>query len=256
MPTVSGVFPSSEAASKAARRPRKRILPGMKLDLLVPGAPIRGEKLDTLPASETEQPGMGRAVGGVVGGAVGMAAGLELGTAAATILIPGVGPVLAIGLAAAAALGIGGAIGGAAAGQAMEAETTTGLPSDEFFVYRDALKQGRTVLFVQAGDEDAARRGAQLLTNALARKPSTPHVRNGGSDFAPPKPNTTAASAASLKLRRRSTAAATRRRFATAAVQARPIRKKAMPTAAVTNAALRTINAPPPRQHGKIRRLH
>lgn len=164
MPTVAGVFQSRDRADQAIIDLRRVGL--VKLDLLVPGA--GAEKLETLPASETEQPGMGRAVGGVVGGAVGMAAGLELGTAAATILIPGVGPVLAIGLAAAAALGIGGAIGGAAAGQAMEAETTTGLPSDEFFVYRDALKQGRTVLFVQAADEEEQARARAALTNAGA----------------------------------------------------------------------------------------
>ncbi len=170
-----------------------------------------------------------------------MAAGLEFGAAAATVLIPGVGPVLAVGLAAAAILGIGGAVGGAAAGAALEKDSTTGLPADELFVYKDALRQGGPYSSWKPA-MTTTRPGRVPYSRTPERKPSTPHARNGGSDFAPPKPNTTAASAASLKARSRSTAAVTRRRFAMAAAQARAIRKRAKPTAAVTSAALRTIN--------------
>ena len=111
---------------------------------------------------------MGRAVGSVVGGAVGMAAGLELGTVVATALIPGVGPVLAVGFAAAAILGVGGAVGGAAAGAALEKDSTVGLPADELFVYRDALRQGRSVIFVEAGDDDEAAQANTVLVYAGA----------------------------------------------------------------------------------------
>ena len=55
--------------------------------LLIPGA--TASQVAAVPITETEQPGMGKAVGGVLGGAIGMAAGMELGAAAATILIPG-----------------------------------------------------------------------------------------------------------------------------------------------------------------------
>lgn len=107
MPTVAGVFRSRERAKHAAVDLRETGL--RNVNLVIPGA--ISSQVEGVSTMETEQPGMGKAVGGVVGGAVGMAAGMELGTAAATILIPGVGPVLAIGLAAAAILGVGGVVG-------------------------------------------------------------------------------------------------------------------------------------------------
>ena len=106
---------------------------------------------------------MGKAVGGVLGASLGIAGGLEFGSAAAAILIPGVGPVVALGMAAAAVLGAAGAVGGAAVGAALEQDTTPGLPADELFVYKDALRQGRSVLFVQAPDDDQAARVHQAL---------------------------------------------------------------------------------------------
>ena len=106
---------------------------------------------------------MGRAVGGVVGAALGIAGGLELGTALASLMVPGVGPIVASGIAAATLFGAGGAIGGAAAGGALEQETTHGLPEDEIHVYKDALRQGRAVVFVQARDNDEAARVRKVL---------------------------------------------------------------------------------------------
>ena len=50
----------------------------------------------------------------------------------------------------------------------MEADSTTGLPADELFVYKDALKQGRSVIFVQAGDDDEAAKARTVLANAGA----------------------------------------------------------------------------------------
>ena len=111
------------------------------ISLLTPG--VSQSELDDVPTTETEQPGMGRAVGGVVGAALGIAGGLELGTALASLMVPGVGPIVASGIAAATIFGAGGAIGGAAAGEALENETTHGLPEDEIYVYKDALRQGR-----------------------------------------------------------------------------------------------------------------
>jgi hypothetical protein len=164
MPIVAGVFRSRERAKHAAVDLRESGL--RTVNLLIPSATT--SQVERVPTSETEQPGMGKAVGGVVGGAVGMAAGMELGAAAATILIPGVGPVLAVGLAAAAILGVGGAVGGAAAGAALEKEHTTGLPADELFVYKDALKQGRSVIFVEARDEDEAAKARAEFARAGA----------------------------------------------------------------------------------------
>src|SRR5439155_25416916 len=152
MTTVAGVFRSRERAEHAALGLRQTGI--RNINLLMPGAPA--SQVDAVPTTATEQPGMGAAVGGVLGAALGLAAGMELGAAAATVLIPGVGPVLAVGIAAAAILGVGGVVAGAAAGAALETDSTTGLPEDELFVYKDALKQGRSVVFVQAGDEEEA----------------------------------------------------------------------------------------------------
>src|SRR5436853_3042873 len=92
----------------------------------------------------------------------------KIGTAAATLVVAGVGPVLAAGVAAAALLGAGGAVGGTVVGGTLEEESTTGLPADEFFVYKDALRQGRSVLFVQARDHNEAARARQTLEKAAA----------------------------------------------------------------------------------------
>jgi hypothetical protein len=164
MITVAGIFDSPQRAQRAALALRRAGL--TNLNLLLPGA--TDGQVDEVPKSETEQPGMGAAVGGVVGGAIGLAGGLGLGTAAATILIPGVGPVLAMGMAAAAVFGFGGAVTGAAAGAALEQSSTAGLPADELFVYKDALRKGMSVLFVQAPDADEAERANAALTAAGA----------------------------------------------------------------------------------------
>src|SRR5260370_3603206 len=116
MTTVAGVLRWRERVKHAAVDLRET---GVRnVNLLIPGA-ISSE-VEGVPTSETEQPGMGRAVGGVLGGALGMAAGMELGTAAATILIPGVGPVLAVGLAAAASFRVWGVRGRGGGGGGLE----------------------------------------------------------------------------------------------------------------------------------------
>ena len=159
METVAGVFDSCEIAREAAWD-----LSGAgfrNVNLLAPGA--SAEKLQKVPVQESEQPGLGKAIGGVVGAALGVAGGLELGTAAASALIPGVGPVVAVGLAAAALLGTGAGIGGAAVGAAIEEKTTTGLPIDEIYVYKDALRKGRCVVFASVADEEQAARVRSVL---------------------------------------------------------------------------------------------
>src|SRR5262249_38876680 len=105
MEPVTGVFQSAEAARRAAIELRNAGLRPDDLNLLFPGS--SEERIHSLPTSDTEQPGVGAAIGGVVGAALGAAGGFELGTAA-TALIPGVGPVLAVGIAAAALFGAGG----------------------------------------------------------------------------------------------------------------------------------------------------
>ena len=101
MKTVVGIFQSREQAQAAASRLHEAGFAAEGVNLLTPSA-SEAQIHSGIPTTETEQPGMGKAVGGVVGGAAGAAAGMGLATAAASLLVPGVGAVTAIGLAAAA----------------------------------------------------------------------------------------------------------------------------------------------------------
>ena len=175
METVVGIFSEPETAQRAFQAARASGVPSDRLTLLTPGSSER--QVHSVPTTETEQPGMGKAVGGVVGGVFGATTGLGLAEAAASLLIPGVGPVAAIGLAAAALLGAGGALAGAAAGDALEDRLFRGLPKDELYIYEDALRHGHSVLIAFAKDEaerDATRQvlereGAESIDAARER---------------------------------------------------------------------------------------
>jgi hypothetical protein len=165
METVAGVFRDSESARRAAGDLARAGFPRDQVNLLLPGATER--EVHSISTSETEQPGVGGAIGGVVGGAIGLAGGFELGVAA-TALIPGVGPVLAVGVAAAALLGAGGATAGAMLGGAADAQSTEGVPSDEVFFYEDALRQGRSLVITLAKSSAEAKSARILLAAAGA----------------------------------------------------------------------------------------
>jgi hypothetical protein len=195
MKAVTGIFASFEQARQSAQELTGAGIPDDRINFLTPGA--SAAKIDSIPSTEGEQPGMGKAVGGVVGAATGTAAGAPLGMSLASAIVPGVGPAIAIGLAASALLGIGGAIGGAAVGGSLENALTEGLPKDEIFVYEDALKQGRTVLFVFADNENQAetarsifeRNGAESVDAAREqwwvgmRDAEQEHYTREGQDF-------------------------------------------------------------------------
>jgi hypothetical protein len=166
MEPVAGVFRSVESARRAAMELKRAGFSPDELSLLVPGS--SEEEIHSVPVSDTEQPGMGKTIGGVVGAALGMAGGFELGAAATSLLVPGVGPVLAVGIAGAALLGYGGAVGGAALGQAAENKSTDGLPADEIFFYEDALRMGRSVVIVMANGAGEAARATELMAEAGA----------------------------------------------------------------------------------------
>ncbi|HEY0101784.1 MAG TPA: hypothetical protein VGB76_22855, partial [Pyrinomonadaceae bacterium] len=152
MNTVAGIFQSRSDAERAIENLRTTVgLPDENLNLLTPAAAEAQTETD-VQTSDTEQPGMGNALGGLVGGAMGAAGGMTLGAAAASLLVPGVGPIMAAGIVGAALFGAGGAAAGMAAGGALEGNIAQGLPHDELFVYEDALRQGRTVLIVQLED--------------------------------------------------------------------------------------------------------
>ena len=160
-----GVFQSKADGERAIDRVVMTGVSRDKIHLLTPTSPER--QIAGVPVSDSEQPGMGAAVGTVVGGALGSAGGFGAGAALASLLLPGVGPILAGGLLGAGLLGLGGAAGGAAAGEAIE-DAVSGLPHDELFVYEDALRQGRTVVFVVPQDELHADAVRQALLDSGA----------------------------------------------------------------------------------------
>jgi hypothetical protein len=167
MKTVAGIFRARADAEQSVARLRALGLAEQNISLLMPGT--TNEELDErVPTTETEQPGMGSALGGVVGGALGVAGGLHLGAALASLLVPGVGPVLAAGMIGAALLGAGGAAAGVAAGEKMEENIAAGLPHDELFVYEDALRQGRTVVIAVADTDEQGEAAQSALTEAGA----------------------------------------------------------------------------------------
>jgi hypothetical protein len=175
MESVVGIFTNVRAAKQAVEDLQAIGIANRNINLLTPGA--SAHELQAVPKDEGEQPGMGQALGAVVGTGLGTAGGAYLGMAAATAVVSGVGPVIAIGLVASGLLGIAGALGGAAAGDALEDALSGGLPKDEWFLYEDALRQGRTIVVVLPEDEAQAdsarailsRHGAEGIDSARER---------------------------------------------------------------------------------------
>ena len=112
MEGITGVFKSQQEADRTIQELLDLGLPNKSIGLLVPGSDPRQIER-AVPTVDTEEPGMGKAMGAAVGGAMGAAGGATVGLAAATLAIPGVGPVLALGLLGAALLGGGGEVAGA-----------------------------------------------------------------------------------------------------------------------------------------------
>ena len=166
MKTTVGIFSSRADAERAVERLRSIGIPDNRISFLTPGD--MEKKLEAVATTDTEQPGMGKALGGVVGGALGTASGMSLGAAAASLFVPGVGPIIASGIIGAALLGAGGAIGGAALGGELEQGMADGLPKDELFFYEDALRQGRSVVvaFTEDDEQDSVARTIMKETGA------------------------------------------------------------------------------------------
>lgn len=167
MKTVAGIFNSRADAERAIENLRSMGIADDRLNLLTPGE-SHAEVDAEVPTTETEQPGMGQALGTWAGGALGVAGGLHLGTVIATSLLPGVGPVLAIGLIGAALVGAGGAVAGSKVGEALEDNIAPELPHDELYVYEDALRHGKSVVIAAAGDGEQADHARTVLASAGA----------------------------------------------------------------------------------------
>jgi hypothetical protein len=167
MEAVSGVFQDRKDAENAINQLRRAGVPDQRIGLVTPGSD--GEQLETgLPVTDTERPGMGRAMGAAVGGAMGAAGGATLGLAVASLAIPGVGPVLAFGMVGAALVGIVGATAGAAVGDTIEEELGEGVPHEDIYLYEDALRHGHSILLVYTDDEDQTEKAEDILSDAGA----------------------------------------------------------------------------------------
>lgn len=167
METVTGIFDTRAKAESAVEKLRSIGVANERIVFLTPGK-TEAQVESAIPTVDTEQPGMGEAMGGTVGGALGVAGGTTLGAAAASLLVPGVGPVIAAGIVGAALLGAGGAATGMAVGAALERELDTGLPRDELYLYEDALREGRSVVIAFVADDELAERARNVLAQAGA----------------------------------------------------------------------------------------
>lgn len=161
MESVVGLFDSADRARRAAEAVSRAGIPTERLSVLTPGS-REGEIHSQIPTSETEQPGMGKTIGGVVGGVFGATTGMGLGALAASLLVPGFGAIAAAELLGAAILGAGGVVGGAAAGGALEEKLSRGLPKDELYLYEDALRKGNSAVFALVEEHEADRARAVL----------------------------------------------------------------------------------------------
>lgn len=139
MKTITGIFASFVQAENAITALRANRFDEKQLTVLTPGS--TETQIHSVPVTEGEHAGVGRALGALVGGAGGMSL--------AAMFIPGVGPVLSAGLAAAAI--VGGAVG-VAAGGAIEDATTEGIDADDIFPIENALRAGNSVVIVEARD--------------------------------------------------------------------------------------------------------
>lgn len=163
MKTVVGIFGNRAAADRAAKDVVIAGLPPGNVRQLSPGSSER-EVHSAIPTAETEQSGMGKAVGGVVGFVVGATAAFGVPAAFQGAF----GPVQQASLLIAALCGVAGAVIGLLAGGALEARLSTGLPKDEIYFYEEALRRGRSVVFVFASNNRQQEIARRLLDRAGA----------------------------------------------------------------------------------------
>ena len=169
MEIVTGVFESRDNAENALRQLRSLGLPDQRIGIIAPGSASADVVEKGVPVTDTEDPGMGRAMGAAVGGAMGAAGGATLGLAVATLAIPGIGPVIAFGMVGAALLGIVGAAAGSAVGDQVEEELGEGIPHEDVYLYEDALRHGDSIVIAYADDDtEQADRAKAVLNNAGA----------------------------------------------------------------------------------------
>ena len=167
MQVITGVFNSEKNAETAVHQLRSLGIPDKRIGIVRPGT--RPERLEAgVPVTDTEEPGMGRAMGAAVGGAMGAAGGATAGLAVASLVVPGIGPLLAFGMVGAALLGIVGAAAGSAVGDSVEEELGEGIPHEDVYLYEDALRHGRSVIIAYVEEGDQADAAAKAINDSGA----------------------------------------------------------------------------------------
>jgi hypothetical protein len=167
MQVVTGVFKSQNNAENAVNQLRELGLPENRLGIVRPGS--RAERLEAgVPVTDTEEPGMGRAMGAAVGGAMGAAGGATAGLAVASLAIPGIGPLIAFGMVGAALLGVVGAAAGSAVGDVAEEELGEGIPHEDVYLYEDSLRHGHSVVIAYTEEGEQATKAAAAMNEAGA----------------------------------------------------------------------------------------
>jgi hypothetical protein len=152
--SVVGIFNSRRAAEEAVSGLNAIGLADNSVVFATPeNAP---QALESVPTTDAESPGIGKAISGYVGGVVGGGVGMGVGSGVASLLVPGVGVIFAAGIAAGALLGVSGAAIGAALGKETEKTLDTGVPHDDVFFYRDLLRQGRSLVVASTETDELA----------------------------------------------------------------------------------------------------
>lgn len=168
MEVVTGVFRSRNEAENAANQLRSLGIAEKNIGVLAPGTGAADRVEAGVPVTDTEEPGMGKAMGAAVGGAMGAAGGATLGLAVASLAIPGIGPVIAFGMVGAALLGVVGAAAGSAIGDEIEEELGEGIPHEDLYIYEDSLRHGKSVLIAYVDNEDTAERARDVIESSGA----------------------------------------------------------------------------------------
>jgi hypothetical protein len=167
MQAVTGVFKSRDQAEVAVNALRSFGIPEKRLGIVSPGS--TPERLQAgVPVSDTEGPGMGRAMGATVGGAMGAAGGATAGLAVASLAVPGIGPLIAFGMVGAALLGVVGAAAGSAVGDTLEEGLGEGVPHEDVYLYEDSLRHGHSIVIAYAEEGEQADQAAKTMNNAGA----------------------------------------------------------------------------------------